>query len=81
MDADAGRGHREDGCGRPGVVRGDHDVNEAKLGKAAAENFGITSIALVDTPEVRQTWAIGFVAPDAAMKRLYRVLFELAETV
>jgi prolyl-tRNA synthetase len=50
------------------VVRGDHDVNEAKLKKAAREHFRIEEIALVDTPEVRSTWAIGFVGPDAAMR-------------
>src|SRR5207342_1306035 len=41
------------------VVRGDHDVNEAKLGKAAAAKFGVAGIALVDSPEVRKEWAIG----------------------
>lgn len=51
------------------VVRGDHDVNEAKLARVAREKFGITSLQLSDNPEVRQAWAIGFVGPDAAMKR------------
>jgi prolyl-tRNA synthetase len=56
------------------VVRGDHDVNEAKLAKAAREKFGVDSISLVDTPEVRGAWAIGFVGPDAAVKALDTVV-------
>jgi len=52
------------------VVRGDHDVNQAKLAKAAREKFGVDSISLVDTPEVRSVWSIGFVGPDAAVKAL-----------
>jgi prolyl-tRNA synthetase len=56
------------------VVRGDHDVNEAKLKKAAAEKFGVTGIELVDDPEVRANWAIGFVGPDAAIKNKQAVL-------
>ncbi|HYO09721.1 MAG TPA: proline--tRNA ligase [Tepidisphaeraceae bacterium] len=51
------------------VVRGDHDVNEAKLKKAAKASFDIDEITMLDTPEVRATWAIGFVGPDAAVKR------------
>src|SRR3954454_3695859 len=43
------------------VVRGDHDVNEAKLKKAARENFHIENVTLEDTPQVRAKWAIGFV--------------------
>lgn len=50
------------------VVRGDHDVNEAKLIKAAKQSFGVEGIALQDDPEVRATWAIGFVAPDKACR-------------
>src|SRR5204863_6381700 len=51
------------------VVRGDHDVNEAKLKKAAKEIFLVGEVAMLDSPEVRQNWAIGFVGPDAAVKR------------
>ncbi|HLL90255.1 MAG TPA: proline--tRNA ligase, partial [Tepidisphaeraceae bacterium] len=50
------------------VVRGDHDVNEAKLAKAAREHFGVRAVEMVDSPEVRATWAIGFVGPDAAVR-------------
>jgi len=56
------------------VVRGDHEVNEAKLARIANEKFGITSLALADTPETREQWAIGFVGPDAAMKNPRAVL-------
>jgi prolyl-tRNA synthetase len=56
------------------VVRGDHDVNEAKLGKAAREQFGVAAVILTDNPEVRQTWAIGFVSPTAAIKDAGSVL-------
>jgi prolyl-tRNA synthetase len=56
------------------VVRGDHDVNEAKLKKTATEKFGVQSIALVDDPQVRANWAIGFVGPDAAIKNKQAVL-------
>jgi prolyl-tRNA synthetase len=51
-----------------GVVRGDHDVNEAKLAKAAREKFGVEHIELTDNEAIRQTWAIGFVSPTAALK-------------
>jgi prolyl-tRNA synthetase len=50
------------------VVRGDHDVNEAKLRHAAKQHFNIESIALTDSPDVRASWAIGFVGPDAAIR-------------
>src|SRR3954468_3190542 len=50
------------------VVRGDHDVNESKLARAARENFHVDSLVLEDTPDVRAKWAIGFVGPDAAVK-------------
>jgi prolyl-tRNA synthetase len=50
------------------VVRGDHDVNEAKLAKAAREHFQLERIELVDNPAVRAAWAIGFVGPDQAVK-------------
>jgi len=56
------------------VVRGDHDVNEAKLKRAAKDKFAVTGIALVDDPEVRAEWAIGFVGPDAAIKNKSAVL-------
>jgi prolyl-tRNA synthetase len=50
------------------VVRGDHDVNEAKLKSAAKTTLGVESIELIDSPAVREQWAIGFVSPTAAMK-------------
>ncbi len=56
------------------VVRGDHDVNEAKLSKTAREKFGVESIALVDNEDVRRAWTIGFVGPDAACKNDAAVL-------
>lgn len=49
------------------VVRGDHQVNPWKLARAA-EALGVTSVRLVDSPEVRQRFAIGFVGPDAGTK-------------
>ena len=56
------------------VVRGDHEVNESKLKKAAREKFNIHSIALVDDPEVRANWVIGFIGPDSAVKNKQAVL-------
>jgi prolyl-tRNA synthetase len=56
------------------AVRGDHEVNQAKLAKAAREKFGVNSVSLQDTPEVRTAWAIGFVGPDAAVKALDTVV-------
>jgi prolyl-tRNA synthetase len=56
------------------VVRGDHEVNESKLKKAAAEKFDVHHLALVDDPEVRASWVIGFIAPDAAVKNKQAVL-------
>jgi prolyl-tRNA synthetase len=56
------------------VVRGDHEVNESKLKKAAAEKFDIHNLTLVDDPEVRQNWTIGYVAPDAAIRNKQTVL-------
>jgi prolyl-tRNA synthetase len=50
------------------VVRGDHDVNEAKLKASAKAKFNIAAIELVDNPEVREEWAIGFCGPDKAVK-------------
>ena len=49
------------------VVRGDHQVNQRKLARAA-EAMGVTHIELVDSPKVRQKFAIGFVGPDAGTK-------------
>lgn len=49
------------------VVRGDHQVNQRRLAKAA-EAMGVTRIELVDSPEVRERFAIGFVGPDAGTK-------------
>src|SRR5687768_1949734 len=57
-----------------GVVRGDHDVNVAKLKRVAKETFRVADIVMIDSPEVRQTWAIGFVAPDEAVRRLDTVV-------
>ncbi len=56
------------------VVRGDHEVNESKLKKAAAEKFDIHELTMVDDPEVRANWVIGFIAPDAAIKNKHAVL-------
>src|SRR4051794_5533359 len=56
------------------VVRGDHEVNEAKLARAAREQFLIDSIHMEDTPEVRQKWAIGYCGPDEAVKDLATVV-------
>jgi prolyl-tRNA synthetase len=50
------------------VVRGDHDVNEPKLRKAAKQSFKLNDIEMVDSPEVRAKWTIGFVGPDVAVK-------------
>ncbi|HEY2586282.1 MAG TPA: His/Gly/Thr/Pro-type tRNA ligase C-terminal domain-containing protein [Tepidisphaeraceae bacterium] len=49
------------------VVRGDHQVNQWKLAQAAAA-LGVTSLRLVDSPEVRQRFPIGFVGPDTGTK-------------
>jgi prolyl-tRNA synthetase len=56
------------------VVRGDHDVNEAKLKNAVKEKFGISEIAMTDSPDDRSNWSIGFVGPDAAIKKSDAVL-------
>ena len=56
------------------VVRGDHEVNEAKLKEAAAEKFDVHGFTMVDDPEVRANWVIGFIAPDAAIKNKQAVL-------
>ncbi len=56
------------------VVRGDHDVNEAKLKAAAKANFDVGGLALVDDEAVRAEWAIGFVGPDAAARNKSAVL-------
>jgi prolyl-tRNA synthetase len=50
------------------VVRGDHEVNEAKLKKTVREHFQVGILPLMDDPAMRETWAIGFVGPDAAIK-------------
>jgi prolyl-tRNA synthetase len=49
------------------VVRGDHLVNLRKL-REAATAMGVTSLRLADAEEATDTWSIGFVGPDAAMK-------------
>jgi prolyl-tRNA synthetase len=56
------------------VVRGDHEVNEAKLRKAAKEIFHVEQLAMEDTPAVRAKWAIGFVGPDEAVKSIDTVV-------
>jgi prolyl-tRNA synthetase len=56
------------------VVRGDHDVNDAKLAKVARERFNVSSIALVDSPEIRERFTVGFVGPDEAMRQFLAVL-------
>lgn len=56
------------------VVRGDHEVNESKLARAAAERFHVSGIELADDETVRSKWTIGFVGPDAAIKALDAVL-------
>jgi prolyl-tRNA synthetase len=51
------------------VVRGDHDVNEAKLKKAVKETFHVDEITMLDNTEVRANWAIGYCGPDKAVKQ------------
>ncbi len=41
---------------------------------AAGERFGVSEVALVDDPEVRAEWTIGFVGPDAAARNERAVL-------
>jgi prolyl-tRNA synthetase len=60
--------HRDKPAWVVGVVRGDHSVNEAKLARAAQTAHGIQNIEMADDPDVRRTWAIGFVGPDAALR-------------
>jgi prolyl-tRNA synthetase len=56
------------------VVRGDHDVNEPKVKKAAKEVFHVEQMEMIDDPEVRKEWAIGFCGPDKAVQRLDTVV-------
>jgi prolyl-tRNA synthetase len=56
------------------AVRGDHDVNEAKLLRICQERFNVSGLQLSDTPEIREQFAIGFVGPDAAMRSFFAVL-------
>jgi len=56
------------------VVRGDHDVNEAKLKQHASAHFRVGHLELIDSAEVRQNWAIGFVGPDEAARRADTVM-------
>ncbi len=56
------------------VVRGDHEVNDSKVKRAARERFGVAEMELVDDAEVRAEWTIGFIAPDAAAKNERAVL-------
>jgi prolyl-tRNA synthetase len=51
------------------VVRGDHEVNEAKLGRVARETFQVTGLHLADDADVRAAWPVGFVGPHAATYR------------
>jgi prolyl-tRNA synthetase len=55
-------------------VRGDHDVNEPKLARAARPHFHVRRIALEDAPEVRAVWPIGFVGPDLAARNVDTVM-------
>lgn len=49
-----------------GVIRGDHELNEAKLRKAC----GVSSLALADEKEAREAgFVIGFVGPHVAVGR------------
>jgi prolyl-tRNA synthetase len=57
-----------------GVVRGDHEVNEAKLKRAAGEKFHVSALQLIDDEETRANWHIGFCGPDAAIKNLDAVM-------
>lgn len=56
------------------VIRGDHDVNEAKLLRVAQRQFNVSAIRLRDTQELRDRFAIGFVGPDAAMREFFAAL-------
>ena len=56
------------------VVRGDHEVNEAKLKKAAAEAFQVGVLPLEDTPDLRAAFTVGFVGPDVATRMADAVL-------
>ena len=49
-------------------------MNEAKLTKTARETFGVDSIQLADSKDVRRAWTIGFVGPDAACRMESAVL-------
>jgi prolyl-tRNA synthetase len=49
------------------VVRGDHQIDERKLADAARA-MGVTSLAIADPPEMRRTFAVGYVGPDAGTK-------------
>ena len=54
------------------VVRGDHDVNEAKLkrGRSRTASASDSFAAGKTHPKCAQAWSIGFVGPDAAVKAL-----------
>jgi prolyl-tRNA synthetase len=56
------------------VVRGDHEVNEAKLARAARDAFHVEGLHLADDEDVRARWTVGFVGPDAAIANLQAVL-------
>lgn len=49
------------------VVRGDHQINQYKLAKVA-EAMGAKHLELADSQKVRETFALGFVGPDAGIK-------------
>lgn len=49
------------------VVRGDHHVSQWKLSQAA-RSLGVSSVRLVDSPELRARFTVGFVGPDAGTK-------------
>ncbi|MBC8108573.1 MAG: proline--tRNA ligase, partial [Anaerolineae bacterium] len=56
------------------TVRGDHDVNEAKLRQAAKKHFQVDQIELIDNLQVREKWAIGFCGPDKAVNDVETVV-------
>ncbi|HEX8913637.1 MAG TPA: His/Gly/Thr/Pro-type tRNA ligase C-terminal domain-containing protein [Humisphaera sp.] len=56
------------------VVRGDHEVNVAKLQAAAREHFQVGLTPLEASDELAATFAVGFVGPDVATRKVDAVL-------
>lgn len=50
------------------VVRGDHDVNEAKLARMARERFNCAALRKAEDTALHDEFAIGFVGPDEAIR-------------